>query len=217
MFRDREEAGRQLGRALAPYRDSQPLVLAIPRGGVPVGYSAAKALDADFDIAITRKIPIPWEPEAGFGAVGPDGEPVLNDYLVAQLGFSKREIESLAREVQKEVLRRERALRLGRPPQVIKDRVTILVDDGLASGFTMIAALKWTRKAHPRELAVAVPCSSDIALEAVRPWADTVVALEVSRDSFFAVASFYERWWDLTDEEVLGYMKAAHRRAHYRR
>ncbi len=207
MFEDREDAGRQLAEALEAYRDAGALVLAIPRGGVPVGYRLSEGLRADFDVLVSRKVPIPWEPEAGFGAVGPDGELALNNRMVAQLGLSRQEVKALTMEVLREVRRREKALRPGLPRPVVRDRTLILVDDGLATGFTMLAALKWARKSHPHELVVAVPCSSASALDTIESWADTIVSLEVSHRPFFAVASFYENWWDLTDEEVLRYLK----------
>ncbi len=215
MFRDREDAGRRLAGELQAYVGLRPLVLAIPRGGVPVGFRLAEGLGADFDILITRKIPIPWEPEAGFGAVGPDGEFVLSDSLIDGLGLSTKEIQTLAQTTFDEVRRREAILRRNRPRPSVRDRHVILVDDGLATGYTMSAALEWVRRGAPKELVVAVPCSSSSAIEVVSGLADTVVAMEVSHEPFFAVASFYERWTDLTDEEILPYLKDLPKRGHY--
>jgi putative phosphoribosyl transferase len=212
VFRDREEAGDRLATALRAYSRPKPLILAIPRGGIPVGYRVAVRLEAEFDLVVARKVPIPWEPEAGLGAVGPDGDLALNEDLVAHLGLASEDVSALSREALREVRRRETLLRGNRRPPVVRGRTVILVDDGLATGYTMIAAAKWVRGAGPNRLVIAVPCSSEAALETVTPLADAVAVLEVGRGPFFAVASFYRTWRDLTDDDVLPYLRRAWKR-----
>ncbi|MFQ5838174.1 MAG: phosphoribosyltransferase [Thermoplasmata archaeon] len=217
MFRDREDAGRRLAVALEEYRHPRTLILAIPRGGIPVGYRVAEHMEAELDVVIARKVPIPWDPEAGLGSVGPDGDLALNETLVSALGLSEEEIRTLAQVVLEEVRRREAVLRGDRPRPEIEARRIILVDDGLATGYTMVAAVRWVRKARPKELVVAVPCSSASALKVVKPLADAVVVLKVSHAPLFAVASFYAEWRDLRDEDVLPYIRRTHEKGYYLR
>ena len=213
MFADRDEAGRALGEALCgrPWARgvAHTLVLAIPRGGVPVAYHAARALGAELDLVVPRKIQIPWEPEAGFGAVTSDGTVTLNEPLVARLGLAPEEINALAAATVDEVRRRESEFRGGAPPPDVRGRAAVVVDDGIASGFTMISALRSLRARGARTLAVGAPCAPVDSIDRVRPHADDVTVLEVDRGWSFAVASHYERWWDLDDEEVHGYLSRA--------
>jgi len=213
MFADRDDAGRALGAALLPRpwarSGTRPLVLAIPRGGVPVAYHAARALGAELDLVVPRKIQIPWEPEAGFGAVTSDGTVTLNEPLVARLGLKQAEVAKLAAMTVEEVRRREAAFRGGAPLPEVEGRAVVVVDDGVASGFTMVAALRSLRARGPGTLAVGAPCAPADSVERVSSHADDVVVLEVDRGWSFAVASHYERWWDLDDEEVHGYLARA--------
>jgi putative phosphoribosyl transferase len=201
IFRDRSDAGKKLSEHL-PQRDA--IVLAIPRGGVPVGYEVAKKLGAPLDLIMPRKLPIPSEPEAGFGAVAPDGTVVLNEGLVGYLGLSPAEIENIVGDVLKEVRRRVREYRGNKPLPDLKGKNVIVVDDGLASGYTMIAAVRAIRKERPKKIVVAVPCSPESSLERLEKEADQVVCLAVQRYGPFAVASYYERFPDLSDDEVKG-------------
>lgn len=213
MFTDRDDAGRALGAALGArawaHGAPRPLVLAIPRGGVPVAYHVAKALRTELDLVVPRKIQIPWEPEAGFGAVTSDGTVTLNEPLVARLGLAPEEVKALAAGTVDEVRRREAEFRGGAPPPDVRGRTAVVVDDGIASGFTMIAALRSLRARGARTLVVGAPCAPVDSIDRVRPHADCVVVLEVDRGRSFAVASHYERWWDLDDEEVHGYLSRA--------
>lgn len=209
VFEDRLDAGRRLAQKLVRYRGQDVVVLAIPRGGVPVGFAVAKELGAKLDVIIPRKIPIPDNPEAGFGAVTADGTVVLNEPLVAQLGLTRDTIERLVDEVRAEIVRRQQAYRGGRPPADLAGKTVILVDDGLASGYTMMAAIQSVRKQRPKAIIVAVPVSPADAAERIRPLVDDLVVLVVRRTWVFAVASFYRRWYDLTDEEVIDYLKRA--------
>ena len=206
-FKDREHAGKELGKLLADkYRNKDVIVLVIPRGGVPVGVYVALELNSDLDMIITRKIQIPWNPEAGFGAVTVDGTIVLNEPMVAQLGLRKDDIKELAEKVIKEMKRRTKEFRGDTPPPRVRDRTVIVVDDGLASGYTMIAAVKSIQKENPEKIVVAVPVSPRRSLKIVEKIADGLVCLVVSDAYMFAVADYYENWYDLTDEDVKRYM-----------
>jgi putative phosphoribosyl transferase len=206
LFDDRREAGRRLAERLLPYRERDPIVLAIPRGGVPVGYEASRALGCALDVIVPRKLPIPWSPEAGFGAIMPDGTQVLNERMVRQLGLSADEISEIAEQVLAEVRRREKAFRGERPPPEVEGKAAILVDDGLATGYTMIAAARAVRKRGPGAVIVAVPVSPRSSAQEVAREADEVIALHISDEYPFAVASFYGEFPDMTDEEVRSYL-----------
>jgi putative phosphoribosyl transferase len=208
IFKDRHDAGRQLAERLLLYRRNA-VVLAIPRGGVPVGYEVSRGLDVPLDIIVPRKLPIPSDPEAGFGAVAPDGTVVLNEALMWYLGLSTEEIERIIGEVLGEVRRRIREYRGDRPLPRLSGKNVIVVDDGLASGYTMIAAVRALRKERPRRVIVAVPCSPRTSVERLEKEADEVVCLAVQSSGPFAVASFYERFPDLRDEEVKGLLSQA--------
>lgn len=207
IFKDREEAGKELGKRLGEkYRDKDVIVLAVPRGGVPVAVYVALELKAELDMIVTRKIQIPWNPEAGFGAVTVDGTVVLNEPLVARLGLGRGEIEELAERVIEEMKRRTIEFRGDNPPPKIKGRTVIAVDDGLASGYTMVAAVKSIKMNKPEKIVVAVPVSPRRSLKIVEKLADELVCLIVSDAYMFAVADYYKNWYDLTDEDVKKYM-----------
>jgi putative phosphoribosyl transferase len=202
VYADRRAAGAKLAEALIEYKDRNALVLGIPRGGVAVGLPIALALNAELDTIVLRKIPIPWEPEAGFGAVTAEGDIILNEAMVDRLGLSREQIERQASRVQAEVRRRAQAYRGERPFPNLGGRPVIVVDDGLATGYTMIAALQSARRRGAKELICAAPVSPRDSLEAVKPYADRVVCLLVTDEYPFAVAAFYQEFPDMTDEEV---------------
>ena len=210
LFRDRRDAGRRLAERLLDYQDRDAVVLAIPRGGVPVGFEVAGRLRAEFDVIVPRKIPIPWNPEAGMGAITADGTMVLNESMVRSLGLSKEEIEHAAEEVREEVVRRTEIYRAGRVEPEIAGKPVILVDDGLASGYTMLAAIESLKKQGPSSIVVAVPTASSGAARLIGPKVDELVALIVSERLPFAVADFYLEWRDLSDEEVLEFLQSPH-------
>lgn len=207
FFQDRRNAGKQLAEALQEYKGKEAIILAIPRGGVPVGYQVAKGLNLPLDIVISRKIQIPENPEAGFGAVSPDGEVVLNPQIAPFLGLSQEQIDKLAKEVFEEIKRRERVLRGKKPKPNLKGKIVILVDDGLAAGYTIFAAVNFVKKQNPKAIVVAVPTSSGSAFSLIKPKVDKLVSLYVHPAYLpFAVASFYKHWRDLTDEDVLPFL-----------
>lgn len=207
IFKDRADAGRRLAVELMPYKDKNTVVFAIPRGGIPVAIEVASGLKAPLDIVIVRKIPIPYQTEAGFGAITEDGTIVLNEPLLKRLNLSRTIIDEQADEVRNEILRRSLVYRRKLPPSPVKGRAAIIIDDGLASGYTMIAAIRSLRKRKAAEVVVAVPVASADAFNLVEPMADSLICLEVSHSGWFAVASFYRDWYDLNDEEVNRYLE----------
>jgi len=208
-FKDRESAGEMLSRVLMRYQGGHAAVVAVPRGGVPVGFSIARNLQIPLDVVIPRKLPIPEEPEAGFGAVTGDGSVVLNDKLVAQLNLPAKTIDAIIKEVQREVRRREAVYRQAGPRINLGGRTVIVVDDGLASGYTMLAAIKSVKKDGPRKVVAAVPCSPVRSIDLVTPQVDEIYCLIRSDEPIFAVASYYEDFADLSDGQVLDYLRKA--------
>lgn len=209
IFKDREEAGRKLAEEIEKLELEDPVVLAVPAGGVPVGKEVASVLDAPLDLMIVRKIKIPWNPEAGFGAVSPDGETILNPEITPTLGLSDEEIEKLAQGTLKEVKQREKLFRGKRPKPDLENKTVILVDDGLATGYTMLAAVKSVRKKNPKKVIIAIPTASGGAVELLKPEVEQLISLYTHpAGESFAVASSYREWYDLTDKEVLACIKA---------
>lgn len=200
MFADREDAGRQLAQALEGYRDTNALILAIPRGGVQIGYEVAKALDAELSLIVTRKLPYPDNPESGFGAVAEDGSVFL--YPEAAHHLAEAMIERIKADQRDEIERRIALLRGGRPLPEIAGRTVILVDDGIAMGSTMRASIELCKHHRAGRLVVAVPVAGERAIREIEPLVDDIVVLE-SPPYFRAVAQVYERWYDVPDREVL--------------
>lgn len=210
LFPDRQTAGRALAAVLREtYSSVDAIALAIPRGGVPVAFEVALRLEIPLDVIVPRKIPIPWEPEAGFGAITADGTLLLNDPLVAQLGLKEAQIQQLATRVQEEVRRRIRVYRGNRPSPRLKGKTAFIIDDGLASGFTMLTAVHSVRKERPEQIVVAVPVSPRRSVNLVEPEADELVCLIVQESPPFAVASFYTSFPDLSDEQVIAYLQSS--------
>ncbi|MGD0329575.1 MAG: SDR family NAD(P)-dependent oxidoreductase [Nitrososphaeria archaeon] len=203
VFKDRFQAGKILAEKLGEYKSrSDAIVLAVPAGGVPVGYIVAKNLSISFDIILVRKIQIPWNTEAGFGALSWDGEIVFNEPLVRSLNLRKDEIEDLVSKTKKTILERLKKFRGDKPMPDIEGIDVILVDDGLASGFTMLAAIKSVKKMGAQNIIVAVPTSSVSAIRLLRSEVDMLVSLNVRSVPSFAVADAYLEWHDLSDDEV---------------
>lgn len=209
VFADREEAGRTLASLLEGVADPKGLVLAIPAGGVPVACAVAGECRLPLDVLIVRKLQIPDNPEAGFGAIGPDGEVLLNERIVDDLRLSQKEIQAQVSETQRVLRSREKAFRSGRPQPELKDRQVILVDDGLASGYTMMAAVDYARHKEARQVIVAVPTASQRTIHFLLPAADVLVCSNVRGGPVFAVADAYEKWHDLGDDEVVALLEAS--------
>lgn len=204
MFENRTEAGIKLGEALRQYASPDTIVLAIPRGGVRVGFEVARALAVPLSLIISRKLPLPWNPEGGFGAVAEDG----STWLVP--GYEKMISEAVAAKTiadqKEEILRRIQALRGGRDLPDIKDRTVILVDDGIAVGSTMRASVACCRSLGVCKIVVAAPVTGSDTAREMKKIADDVVILEMP-SYFRAVAQVYLNWYDVSDEEVLEIMK----------
>jgi predicted phosphoribosyltransferase len=201
-FRNRTDAGRQLVGKLAAYANRPDvLVLALPRGGVPVGFEVARALGAPFDVFLVRKLGVPGYEELAMGAVATGDVRVLNDEIVRGLGISEHEIDAAVTRELQELARRERLYRGDRPPPDIRDRTVILVDDGLATGATMRAAVEALTQQHPARIVVAVPTASPDTCEALKAEADNVICA-MTPEPFFAVGHWYEDFTQTTDDEV---------------
>jgi predicted phosphoribosyltransferase len=204
VFSDRHDAGRQLGvflKTLSGIRN--PLVLAIPAGGVPVGAEVAKALGAPFSLAIVRKIRIPGSTESGFGAVTWDGQVLINEDLRAALGLSDTETDQAIAETRKNVNERIALFTGGQAMPSAAGKTVILTDDGLASGFTMLAAVRNIRRYNPGNVMVAVPTASASSARLIAQEVDQLVCLNIRSSRMFAVAEAYQQWYDLDDQEVL--------------
>jgi putative phosphoribosyl transferase len=200
MFKDRNDAGTQLAQALENYRNKDPLVLAIPRGGVAVAAPVAKSLEAELALLISRKLPLPHNPEAGFGAVAEDGSISLIDdaFEIMPVYDIKKIVKAQKRVIKKRI----RALRNGKPLPAFKGRTLILVDDGLAMGSTMRAAVLMCRNYDPCEIIVAVPVAGQKVKQSLEQEVDALIVLKTPL-LFRAVAQVYEEWHDMSDEEVL--------------
>jgi putative phosphoribosyl transferase len=202
MFKNRTQAGKLLAERLSKYA-GQPgvLVLALPRGGVPVGYEVAKALGAELDVLLVRKLGLPGHEEYAMGAVGSGGVRVINPDLLESGIVSPATIEAVTARELREIERRDRLYRGGRPPPQLAGRTVIIVDDGIATGSTMQAAVALVRKQHPARVVVAVPVGAPDSLEALAPQVDELVCL-MAPPYFQAVGQWYRHFDQTSDEEV---------------
>lgn len=208
LFKDQVSAGRLLAKELVKYKSQDAaIVLAIPRGGVATGYGLAKKLNLPLDVIVSRKIGAPDNPELAIGAVGEtEGSLWLNKHLVSQLGVSRDYIDSEAKIQKLEIKRRERVYRKGKKPLNLKNKVVILVDDGIATGATMIAAIREIRNNQPEKVVVAIPVAPPDTVEELKKEADEVIALQTPR-LFFAVSQWYQNFKQYSDEEVIKLMQ----------
>lgn len=203
IFENRYDAGRQLATRLTEYKNRSAVVLAIPNGGVLVGLGVALALNADFNVIISRKIPLPLSPEGGFGAVTDDGTTILNEEIAKRFNLSQQQINYQVSRVRTNIRQRSLLYHGKKPPSLVKGKTVLIVDDGLASGYTMMAAVESVRYRQPNEIIVAVPVASAAALPKVEKVANRVVACVSGFDPEFYVSDFYRYWHDPGDEEVL--------------
>jgi len=202
IFRDRKDAGQRLGLALAGYRGEDTVVLGIPRGGMVVAAEVAKILLAPLDLIIPRKIGAPHNPEVAIGAITPDGTMIINERLAAVMGLEEEEISLLAEEVRTEIARRVDRYRGKRPAQELAGKFVILVDDGIATGFTITAALQSIKKAGPAKLVLAIPVAPPDTVKTLSREVDEMVCLE-SPENFYAVGQFYVDFEQTEDDEVI--------------
>ncbi len=209
-FEDRQDAGRRLAKRLAPYREERPVVFALPRGGVPVGYEIALALAAPLDVFVARKLGAPGQPEFGIGAVAPGGVRVLNEEVVRRLGIPEDYLERITQRETAEVERRLRHFRGDRPEPEVRGRTVILVDDGLATGVTARAAVKALRRLEPRRLVLAAPVCASQTAELLGPEVDELVCLEAPPD-LGAIGFWYRDFSQTSDEEVVELLESARR------
>ncbi len=210
-FRDRKDAGRLLAERLAEYANRDDvIVLALPRGGVPVGFEVARALHAPLDVFVVRKLGVPGHEELAMGAIASGGVLVLERAVVEQLGIPAYVISEVAACEERELLRREREYRDDRPEPQFRGRTAILVDDGLATGSTMRAAVKALRKRQPAKIVVAVPVAAPSSCAELAAEVDEIVCARTPED-FHAVGEWYREFGQTTDEEVTELLKAAAR------
>lgn len=207
IFENRYDAGRQLADKLAEYKNRPIVVLAIPNGGVPVALVVALALEADLDLVISRKIPLPLSPEGGFGAVTDDGTIILNEEVVESTGLSPQQIGYQVSQVRADIRQRSLLYHKDRLPSVLADKTAIIIDDGMASGFTMRAAVASVRNRRPKEVVVAVPVAPAAALKPLEEVADKVITCAAGTQPRFYVSDFYQYWHELSDDEVIQCLK----------
>jgi predicted phosphoribosyltransferase len=208
LFADRYEAGKALARNLSEYAGKDAVVLALPRGGVPVGYEVAEALHVALDIFVVRKLGVPSHEELAMGALASGGVVVLNEGVVAALDISRDAIAEAIRREQPELERREREYREGRPAIPVEGRTAILVDDGLATGSSMRVAIRALHKNSPGAIVVAVPVASRSTCEQFAKEVDEVVCAETP-EPFFAVGQWYRDFRQTSDEEVRELLRRA--------
>lgn len=213
MFANRKSAGRQLATRLQHLRAEKPVVLALPRGGVPVGFEIAEELDAPLDLVLVRKIGVPWQPELAVGAVvdGADPQVIINDTLAAELGIHENYITSETARQLNEIERRRKVYLGDRPPVPLAGRTIIVVDDGIATGSTVRTALRAIGNAGAGKVVLAVPVAPNDALEELTDEVDEVICLS-SPSPFVAVGAHYAEFGQLTDADVISLLQERRRK-----
>ena len=204
IYRDRRDAGRRLAQELAHYRKDEPVVLALPRGGVVVAAEIAAALNAPLDLVLVRKIGVPFQPELAMGAVVDGRQPhiIRNEDIIAATGISEEEFEEVCESELFEIDRRRKLYLPGHPRANVQDRVAIVVDDGIATGATTRAALEAIRERKPRKLVLAVPVAPTSTLKELSGLPDEIVCLQ-SHEPFYAIGLYYEDFRQVSDDEVI--------------
>jgi len=207
MFVDRADAGRQLAEQLRTYEPEEPLILALPRGGVPIGYEIAKELHAPLDVLIVRKVGAPWNPELGIGAVAA-GMQMLDEGALHALHISPSELEQIIEQEKEEVNRRSRIYRQEKPFPKITGKTIILVDDGIATGGTIRMAVQVILQLKPRKLILAVPVGPQDVIQALQDQVDDLICLD-SPQYFYALSTFYQSFPQVSDDEVVSLLNKA--------
>ncbi len=207
VFRDRAHAGEVLAALLEEHAEREGLVLAIPAGGVPVGLALARRLGLPCDVCIVSKITLPWNSEVGYGAVAFDGTWALNEPLVRAIGLTRAQVEQGLARTREKVAQRMARLRGSAPYRPLTGHTAILVDDGLASGWTMSVAIEAVRRLDPSRVVVAVPTAHPDALARVAGAVDRIYCANLRRGRSFAVADAYQEWHDLTEEELMALLQ----------
>jgi putative phosphoribosyl transferase len=209
-FRDRQEAGELLAARLLRYREEGPVVLGLPRGGVPVAFEVARALKAPLDVWVVRKVGVPWQPELGMGAVAEGGKVFVSREIIDLAGVTNAELMEVVRRESAEVARRVRRFRGERPAPELEGRTVILVDDGIATGGTVRAAIRALRRQRPRRIVLAVPVAAAEILAELRPQVDDLVCL-LSPRQLFAIGGWYEDFGQVDDAEVIALLEQSRR------
>lgn len=208
MFDDRSDAGKKLAVRLKKFSGKQTLVLGIPRGGVVTAYEIAKELNSPLDVIVPRKIGAPHDPEFAIGAVAPDGSIHLNDDAIKDLEIPEEYIKQAVEEELIETRRRMEVYRKNLKFPDVKGKIVIVVDDGIATGYTMFATIDFLRKLKPKKIVVAVPVSPPDTIEKLKESADDVICLE-THEPFYAIGMYYKNFEQTTDEEVIEILKKA--------
>ncbi len=215
LFKNRVDAGQLLAEKLSHYgsrfSSENPLILALPRGGVPVAFEVARALGAQLDVFIVRKLGAPGQPELALGAIASGGTIVWNQDIIRALSLSTASLQHIVERESAEVIRRERAYRGYRPQPRVSDRILILIDDGMATGATMLAAVQALRAKNPHKLIVAVPVAASEACNAIQQHVDEIICLEKPAP-FFGVGTWYDDFTQTTDQEVSDLLARAYDR-----
>lgn len=208
IFKDRQEAGEKLAEKLIKYADEKPVIIALPRGGVVLGYEVAKKLNAPLDIIVARKIGAPFNPELGIGAIAPNGIRILNVEAIQHFGISEIEIEKIIKKETEEMERRIKLYRKDRPALDLHKKTVIVIDDGLATGVSTRAALLAIKTMSPKKTILAVPVSPPHTADKFRKKVDEFICLGEPQD-FYAVGAYYDNFEQTSDEEVINLIQKA--------
>ena len=202
VFADRKDAGNELADLLGDYRGSDALVAAIPAGGVPIGAVVSKTLQLAFDVLVVSKMTLPWNTEAGYGAMSSDGTVRVNQALVGTIGLDADAVDGGIEITRKKVAKRELQYHELITPKSFKNKTVIIVDDGIASGFTLQVAIESARNRNAKEVIVAVPTGHSASIERIAKECDKLYCVNIREGFRFAVADAYKHWTDVSEDEV---------------